>query len=39
VIQSDQPERYLRLVSAFLERGDAYIVNWGSSALAAAPGG
>lgn len=39
VIQSDQPERYLRLVSAFLERGDAYIVNWGSSALAAAPSG
>lgn len=39
VIQSDQPERYLRLVSAFLERGDAYIVNWGSSALAAVPSG
>ncbi|MGH7032454.1 MAG: alpha/beta fold hydrolase [Stellaceae bacterium] len=39
VIQSDQPERYLRLVSGFLERGDAYIVNWGSSALAAAPSG
>jgi len=39
VIQSDQPERYLRLVSAFLERGDAYIVNWGSSAASAIPGG
>ena len=39
VIQSDQPERYLRLVSSFLERGDAYIVNWGASAASAIPGG
>jgi len=39
VIQSDQPERFLRIVSAFLERGDAYIVNWGASAASAIPGG
>ena len=39
VIQSDQPERFLRLVSSFLERGDAYIVNWGASAASAIPGG
>jgi pimeloyl-ACP methyl ester carboxylesterase len=39
VIQSDQPERFLRIVSSFLERGDAYIVNWGSSAASAIPGG
>jgi pimeloyl-ACP methyl ester carboxylesterase len=30
VIQVDQPERFLRLVLAFLERGDAYIVNFGT---------
>jgi pimeloyl-ACP methyl ester carboxylesterase len=29
VIQSDQPERFLRLVSSFLGRGEAYIVNFG----------
>ena len=39
VIESDQPERLLRVVSSFLERGDAYIVNWGTSALSAIPGG
>jgi pimeloyl-ACP methyl ester carboxylesterase len=39
VIESDQPERFLRIVAAFLERGDAYIVNWGSSAGSAIPGG
>lgn len=39
VIQSDQPERFLRIVGSFLERGDAYIVNWGSSAASAIPGG
>jgi hypothetical protein len=39
VLQSDQPERFLRIVSSFLERGDAYIVNWGESAASAIPGG
>lgn len=39
VIESDQPERFLRIVGSFLERGDAYIVNWGSSAASAIPGG
>ncbi len=39
VIQSDQPERYLRIVGSFLERGEAYIVNWGNSAASAMPGG
>jgi pimeloyl-ACP methyl ester carboxylesterase len=39
VIQSDQPERFLRIVASFLERGDAYIVNWGTSAASAIPGG
>jgi pimeloyl-ACP methyl ester carboxylesterase len=39
VIQSDQPERFLRIVASFLERGDAYIVNWGASAASAIPGG
>jgi pimeloyl-ACP methyl ester carboxylesterase len=38
VIESDQPERLLRIVAAFLERGEAYIVNWGTSGVAAAPG-
>jgi pimeloyl-ACP methyl ester carboxylesterase len=31
-IESDQPERMLRLVSAFLERGEAFIVNFGDAA-------
>jgi pimeloyl-ACP methyl ester carboxylesterase len=39
VVDSDQPERFLRIVASFLERGDAYIVNWGSSAASAIPGG
>jgi pimeloyl-ACP methyl ester carboxylesterase len=39
VIQSDQPDRFLRIVASFLERGDAYIVNWGASAASAIPGG
>jgi pimeloyl-ACP methyl ester carboxylesterase len=39
VIESDQPERLLRIVASFLERGDAYIVNWGSSSASAIPGG
>jgi pimeloyl-ACP methyl ester carboxylesterase len=39
VVDSDQPERFLRIVGSFLERGDAYIVNWGSSAASAIPGG
>jgi pimeloyl-ACP methyl ester carboxylesterase len=39
VLDSDQPERFLRIVASFLERGDAYIVNWGSSAASAIPGG
>jgi len=32
VIEVDQPERFLHLVKSFLERGDAYIVNFGSDA-------
>lgn len=36
VIQVDQPERFLRLVSAFLERGDSYVVNFGAEGAAAA---
>jgi pimeloyl-ACP methyl ester carboxylesterase len=39
VADSDQPERVLRIVASFLERGEAYIVNWGSSAASAIPGG
>jgi pimeloyl-ACP methyl ester carboxylesterase len=39
VIESDQPERVLRIIASFLERGDAYIVNWGSSSASAVPGG
>lgn len=39
VIESDQPERLLRIVSSFLERGEAYIVNWGASSASAVPGG
>jgi len=39
VVQSDQPERFLRIVGSFLERGEAYIVNWGASTRAAIPGG
>ncbi len=39
VIDSDQPERFTRIVASFLERGEAYIVNWGSSAASAIPGG
>ena len=40
VIESDQPERFLRIVSSFLERGEAYIVNWDSHRAASArPGG
>ncbi len=35
VIESDQPERFLKLVSSFLDRGDAYIVNFGAEAAAA----
>jgi pimeloyl-ACP methyl ester carboxylesterase len=31
-IENDQPERLLRLVSSFLERGEAFIVNVGSAA-------
>jgi len=31
-IESDQPERMLRLVTAFLERGEAFIVNAGDAA-------
>jgi pimeloyl-ACP methyl ester carboxylesterase len=38
-IESDQPERLLRIVASFLDRGDAYIVNWGSSSASAIPGG
>jgi pimeloyl-ACP methyl ester carboxylesterase len=30
-IENDQPERLLRLVSSFLERGEAFIVNVGSA--------
>ena len=33
-IEVDQPERLLRLVKAFLERGEAYIVNFGDEAAA-----
>lgn len=32
-IESDQPERLLRVVSSFFERGDAYIVNRGPNRL------
>jgi pimeloyl-ACP methyl ester carboxylesterase len=39
VIESDQPERLLRIVASFLERGEAYIVNWGTSTVSAVPGG
>ena len=39
VADSDQPERLLRIVASFLERGEAYIVNWGTSAASAIPGG
>ena len=39
VADSDQPERVLRIVASFLERGEAYIVNWGESAASAIPGG
>jgi pimeloyl-ACP methyl ester carboxylesterase len=39
VLESDQPERLLRIVSSFLERGEAYIVNWGASSRSAVPGG
>ena len=39
VLESDQPERVLRIVSSFLERGEAYIVNWGTSSASAVPGG
>lgn len=39
VLESDQPERLLRIVSSFLERGEAYIVNWGASSASAVPGG
>jgi pimeloyl-ACP methyl ester carboxylesterase len=35
VIEVDQPERFLKLVSSFLERGDAYIVNFGAEGAAA----
>jgi pimeloyl-ACP methyl ester carboxylesterase len=31
-IEIDQPERMLRLVTAFLERGEAFIVNFGDAA-------
>ncbi|HWM45454.1 MAG TPA: alpha/beta hydrolase [Xanthobacteraceae bacterium] len=31
-IEIDQPERMLRLVKAFLERGESYIVNFGGAA-------
>jgi pimeloyl-ACP methyl ester carboxylesterase len=31
-IEIDQPERMLRLVKSFLERGEAYIVNFGDAA-------
>jgi pimeloyl-ACP methyl ester carboxylesterase len=39
VADSDQPDRLQRIVASFLERGEAYIVNWGSSAASAIPGG
>ena len=31
-VETDQPENMLRLVKAFLERGDAFIVNFGDAA-------
>lgn len=37
-IEIDQPDRFLRLVGAFLERGEAYIVNWGDGASKRAAG-
>lgn len=33
-IEVDQPERTLRIVKAFLERGESYIVNFGDTAVA-----
>jgi pimeloyl-ACP methyl ester carboxylesterase len=33
-IEVDQPERLLRLIKAFLERGEAYIVNFGDEVAA-----
>ena len=33
-IEVDQPERTLRIVKAFLERGESYIVNFGETAVA-----
>jgi pimeloyl-ACP methyl ester carboxylesterase len=33
-IEVDQPERLLRLVKAYLERGEAYIVNFGDEVAA-----
>jgi pimeloyl-ACP methyl ester carboxylesterase len=39
VADSDQPERVTRIVTGFLERGEAYIVNWGARAASAIPGG
>lgn len=39
VIESDQPERLLRIVTSFLDRGEAYIVNWRGSSASAVPGG
>lgn len=35
-IEVDQPARFLRIVDAYLERGEAYIVNWGKEAAGAA---
>jgi pimeloyl-ACP methyl ester carboxylesterase len=35
VIEVDQPERFLHLVKSFLERGEAYIVNFGAEEAAA----
>ena len=35
-IEVDQPARFLRIVAAYLERGEAYIVNWGKEAAGAA---
>ena len=34
-IEVDQPARFLRIVDAYLDRGEAYIVNWGKVAGAA----
>jgi len=31
-IEADQPERFYRVVAAYLDRGEAYIVNWGREA-------